>query len=158
MRDIIPMRDLIPRRELRTMTDRLFGDFFRELEEVVITPPGEKRVKCKYSYPRINIRNLDKEYNIEAAVPGLTKDGVKVDYADGVLTISGSSQNEKNETENGYVLRELHKSSFSRSISVDPELCNVEAIEASVSDGVLTVKIPKKALDKPSNKRIIEVR
>jgi len=31
-------------------------------------------------------------------------------------------------------------------------------IEAGVTDGVLTVKIPKKALDKPPNKRIIEVR
>lgn len=153
------MRDLIPRKELKTMTDRLFGDFWNELDNVLGIPRGALSSESrKYSYPRINIQKLDNEYSIEAAVPGLTKDNVQVDYANGILTISASSQNEKNENQNGYVLRELHKSSFSRSISIDPDQCDVEAIEAGVTDGLLTVKIPKKVLDKPPNKRIIEVR
>jgi HSP20 family protein len=152
------MRDLIPRKELKTMTDRLFGDFWNELDSVFGTLNGMSSSGRKYSYPRINIQSLDNEYSIEAAVPGLTKDNVQVDYANGILTISASSQNEKNENQNGYVLRELHKSSFSRSISIDPDRCDVEAIEAGVTDGLLTVKIPKKVLDKPPNKRIIEVK
>jgi HSP20 family protein len=152
------MRDLIPRRELRTMTDRLFGDFWKELEEVMTVPVGQLcATGRKYSYPRINIKNLDNEYSIEAAVPGLTKDDVKVDYADGVLTISASSQNSKDEEQNGYLVRELHKSSFSRSVVIDPEQCRVEDIEAEVADGILSVKIPKKTIDKPPDKRIIKV-
>lgn len=158
MRDLIPRG--VPRGELKTMTDRLFGDFWRELDSLMTVPVGQlgSVVGRKYSYPRINVQNLETEYTIEAAVPGLTKDDVQVDYVDGVLTISASSQNEKDEEANGYVVRELHKSSFSRSLNVDPDQCDVEAIEAGVNDGILTVKIPKKALDKPPNKRIIEVR
>jgi len=157
------MRDLIPRRrEVRTMMDRWFGDLFDDIwrqNELVVSAPldtlGQGR---KYSYPRINIQEKTDIYEIEAAVPGLTKDDVRVDYADGILTISASSQNERKSDENGYVIRELHKSSFSRSLRADPEVCDVENIEASVEDGILSVKIPKLEVDKPPPKRIIEVK
>ena len=152
------MRGLVPRRELRTMTDRLFGDFWTEIDRMLSPERFASATSAKFRYPKMNIRSLDNEFVVEAAIPGLTKEDVKVDYADGLLTISGSSKNEKNEEQNGYVVRELHKSSFARSVSVDEESCDVEKIEAGVTDGVLTVKIPKKVLDKPPNKRIIEVR
>ena len=153
---------LVPRSELGTMVDRLFGDFWNELD-TFMTPALRSdaplnQVGHKFSYPKLNIQNTEKEYVLEAAVPGLTKDEVKVEYANGLLTVSGSSKNEGETSKNGYVIRELHKSSFSRSVSVDEELCDVENIVAEVENGVLVVKIPKKVLDKPETKRIIEVK
>jgi len=150
------MRDLIPRKELGTMTTRLFDDFWNELDNWM--SPHRTVVKTKFSYPKLNIKNGEKEYLIEAAVPGLTKENVRVEYSNGLLTIAGSSQNEGKEENNGYVVREMHKSSFARSINIDEEDCDVENIEAGVENGVLTVKIPKKVLDTAVPKRIIEVK
>jgi HSP20 family protein len=152
------MRSLIPRRELRTMTDRLFGDFWTEIDRMLTSDRFVPGASTKFRYPRMNIKSLDNEFLIEAAIPGLTKEDIKVDFSDGILTISGVSKNEKNEEQNGYVVRELHKSSFSRSISIDEEICDVEKIDAGVTDGVLTIKIPKKSLDTTTPRRIIEVR
>ena len=154
------MRDLIPRYELNTMANSWFNSLWTELDNYMFPSVARKSQlpSNKFSYPKINIQNLEKEYVIEAAVPGLTKDNVKVEYVNGVLTISGKKQKESNSTQEGYVIRELHKSSFSRSVSVDEELCDVENIDAGVENGVLTVKIPKKVLDTAVPKRIIEVR
>lgn len=153
---------VIPRSELGTMVDSLFGDFWNELDSFM-TPAlrsDSSLLKSghKFSYPKMNVRNAENEFLVEAAVPGLTKDDVKVEYANGVLTVSGTSKQDESVEKNGYLVRELHRSSFSRSITVDEELCNVESIEADVKDGVLTIKIPKKVLDKAPPKRIIEVR
>jgi HSP20 family protein len=152
------MRDLIPRKELGTMTNRLFDDFWTEVDRMLSPNRFVSNTNTKFRYPRLNIRDIETEYLVEAGVPGLTKDEVKVDYDKGVLTISGSTQNQSNQEQNGYVLRELHKSSFSRSVHIDEDVCDVENISAGVENGVLTIKIPKKLLDKPENKRIIEVR
>ena len=152
------MNSLITRSEMGTMVDRLFEDFFRDWQG--FTRPARTvalNSSKKFGYPRLNLHQEEDKYVIEAAVPGLKKEEVNVEYADGVLTVSGATQNNSEINDDDYVVRELHKSSFSRSITVDEDHCDVENIEAGVKDGLLTVKIPKKVLDKPPNKRIIEV-
>lgn len=154
------MRDLIPRKEFGTMTTRLLNEFWDEVDKFMapsLFSTGIAR-NHKFSYPKLNIKSLEAEYVIEAAVPGLSKEDVKIEYADGLLTITGSSQNETKESDSGYLVRELHKSAFTRSINVDEDICKVEEINAVVENGVLTVKIPKKVLDKTETKRIIEVK
>lgn len=153
---------LVPRSELGTMVDNLFADFWNELDSFM-TPALKSdslllKSGHKFSYPKLNIQNSETEYLVEAAVPGLTKEDVRVEYANGMLTISGASKQDESVTKNGYVVRELHKSSFSRSITVDEEVCDVENISAEVENGVLSVKIPKKIIDKSETKRIIEVK
>lgn len=144
------------RRDFNTMFDSLFNDFFKEFEFGV--PSIREKRTSKFSYPKWNIQDNEKDFTIEAAVPGLTKDDVKVEYVDGVLNIRGNKQNT---TESGayghFLVRELHKSSFSRSIVLDEESCDISNINASVDEGLLKIKIPKKVLDKSKNKRIIEV-
>lgn len=154
------MRDLIPRKEFGTMATRLLNEFWDEVNKSMapsLFSTGIARTH-KFSYPKMNIKSLETEFVIEAGVPGLKKDDVQIEYADGLLTITGESQNELKEEDSKYVVRELHKSTFTRSINIDETVCDVENISAEVCDGILTVKIPKKLLDKPENKRIIEVR
>ena len=146
------------RNEWDTFMSECLSDLWRDWENVW----AEKNdISCntgsRFGYPKINLRQDEKEYVVEAGVPGLTKEDVKVDYADGLLTISGKKQNSSEIKEDDYYVRELHKSSFSRSVKVDEDHCDVEHIEAGVQDGILIVKIPKKVLDKPPEKRIIKV-
>lgn len=154
------MSNLIPRSEFNTLGRRWLDELWNDFDAIMKPSNLFSTVKSKtrFNYPRMNIKSEDKEYVVEAAVPGLAKEDVKVEYSDGMLTISGNTQNEQEDNTNGYVVRELHKSSFTRSVVIDEDLCDVFNIDASVDNGVLKIKIPKKVLDKPEPKRIIEVK
>lgn len=150
------MGSLINRKEVDTVLTRTLDDLWNEFGSLWSDKSFART--GKHLYPRVNIQDLTSEVVIEAAVPGLTKDSVQVEYVDGLLTISASKQNDANSERNGYIVREMHKSSFSRSIQIDENVYDVNSIDASVKDGLLTVKIPKVVLDKPEKKRIIEVK
>ena len=146
------------RDEWNTLTTQFLSDLWKDFDSMFDFPTDITcNVGSRFGYPRMNLRNDEKEYVIEAGIPGLSKEDINVDYSEGVLTITGSNQNSSEVNEDDYYVRELHKSAFSRSVRVDEDHCNVEHIAAEVKDGILTVKIPKKVLDKPPNKRIIEV-
>lgn len=150
------MGGLITRKEFGTMIDRLFGDFWNELD--IFDNKWPTLSRGRFSYPKWNIKELDTETVIEAGVPGLSKDEVSVEYTDGRLTISGQKKNSVSNDRNGYLVRELHQSSFARTVAVSDDLYDVENIQAEVKEGLLVVKIPKKVVDKPEPKRIIEVK
>lgn len=95
-----------------------------------------------YSVPAVNIKETDKAYEIEMAIPGLGKDDINLKLENNILTIS-SSQNEEKEEKNGnYTKREFSYKAFSRSFSV-PEEVNSDKIKASHKNGVLQVELPK---------------
>lgn len=148
------MRGLIPRREARTLTDSLFNDFFNEMMNFSFPSLLTESKKSKFAYPKMNIRDVGDGILIEAAVPGLTEDNVEVEFSDGLLSIKGSSQNTKQDDGNGYLVRELHKSSFVRSIRIDPAIHDVENIEAEVNNGTLNIKIPLLVVEQKAIKRI----
>jgi len=69
---------------------------------------------------------------------------VEVKMADGVLTIKGEKQEEKEEKKKDYYLRERNFGSFQRAFQV-PDGVDADKIEASFKNGVLTVTLPKSA-------------
>lgn len=144
----------VRRRELSTVFDNMFNDLLSDFWKDVEWP-GFTFVN-KATYPRVNVKDESERFLIEAAVPGLTEQDVEVQYNEGVLTISGKNSNEVSENRNGYVVRELHKSAFTRSFRVDEEKFVPEKIEATVDNGLLSVTIPKRAEKKeePKVKRI----
>lgn len=81
---------------------------------------------------------------------------VEVKVANGVLTIKGEKNEEKEEKKKDYYLQERSFGSFQRSFEL-PEGVDLDKIEASFKKGVLIVKLPKKAeAQKPAKK--IEVK
>ena len=107
----------------------------------------------KGSYPKVNILNAEHAVMIEAAVPGLEKEAISIEYTEGVLTIAGSS-NQVHE-QHHYVHREIKRSSFSRSFRLDDNL-DAEKISAEMKNGLLILTIPKKRPEEvePKTKRI----
>ena len=72
--------------------------------------------------------------------------------ADGILTIKGEKQEEREEIEKEYYLRERNFGWFERSFTV-PETVDTDKIEASFKSGVLTLILPKKPeTQKPAKK------
>jgi HSP20 family protein len=104
--------------------------------------------------PSTDVTETDKEIEISAELPGLEEKDVQVNLADGVLTIRGEKNAEKEEKDKNYRLVERSYGSFERSIAL-PEGVKSEDVKASIAKGVLTVKVPKPAL---AQARKIEVK
>lgn len=105
--------------------------------------------------PAVNVREDEKNFNIELAVPGVSKDEIKIEIEKDILIISSEKESKKETSENGYNLREFGNKSFCRSFTI-PENANREKINASHSDGVLNIEIPKSKEDVKLN-RVIKI-
>ena len=82
-------------------------------------------------------------YILSADLPGVQKEDLKVDFADGILTISAEHHSSKEDKdEKGYLLRERVSGSYSRSFSFED--ADESKIDAEFSNGVLTMMIGKK--------------
>ena len=131
-------------RDLATRFDTIFGNLWEEFDRKLRLNMKDFDFSfAKSGYPRIDIIDSSERMTIEASVPGLTKDQVSVEYADNILTLSGASQNTRDEKTDNRVYRELHRSQFSRSMTLDSTLYDVDKIEAEVKNGLLTVTVPK---------------
>jgi HSP20 family protein len=98
--------------------------------------------------PTSNISETDKEYLIKAELPEVKKEDVKVELADGVITISGERKHEKESKDENVLRVESFYGTFSRSFSL-PDNVDANAIKAECKDGVLRVHVPKKEPSKP---------
>lgn len=101
---------------------------------------------------RADIRETDKEFIIEAELPGVNKEDIKVDIRDDMLTISVENKVETNEERENYIRRERRYGTYSRSFYLD----NVkhEDIKAKYNNGVLTITLPKVDEGKGKNRKI----
>ena len=108
------------------------------------------------SMPAVNIREDEKNYVLELAIPGIDKKDLKIDVNEDVLTISSETKNESEESRDGYKRKEFSYTSFSRSFYV-PENVNRDKIDANYKDGVLSVELPKQEEEKNKIARQIKI-
>ncbi len=126
------------RDEFLTPFNNLFDDFFNDSFDFL-----GKDFFQKGTYPKVNVSDEDKELVIEAEVPGLTKDQIKVELEGGVLRIKGEKKSEDEVNKRNYVHRELKHSSFCRSFQLGDNV-DVEKITSKFENGVLEITLPKK--------------
>ena len=100
----------------------------------------------------VDLKENDKEYFVEADLPGIKKGDIDIDVNNNYLTIT-AKRNENQETnEENYVRRERHYGEFKRSFYMDN--VDEEKIEAYFNDGVLQIVLPKLTKDNDKKKRI----
>jgi len=102
----------------------------------------------------MDIRETDEAYIVEADVPGIKKEDVKIEVNEDVLTIRGERKVEQEEKKKDYHRMERQYGSFRRSVSI-PSGIQHDAVKAEFDDGVLRVTLPKREDTKP---RRIEVK
>jgi len=123
------------------------------------TFPAARRAQA--SSPAINVSESDKAYTVALAVPGMTKDMANVQLTeDGNLMVkieTKKQDEQKSEDGKRWLRREWGYSSYSQSFSL-PDDVDREGIEATVSDGVLHIQLPKKAAEALPSSRQIEVK
>ena len=107
--------------------------------------------------PAVNVKESEKNYEIDVVAPGRSKKDFNISAENGVLTISSEMKEEKEEKEKDYTRKEFSYSSFSRSF-VLPENANEDDIKANYADGILKLEVAKKNITQPKVKKAIEVR
>ena len=98
----------------------------------------------------VDIREEDDAFYVDAEVPGMSADDIKVEFEKNVLTLSGERKFEKEETEDKYRRVERQYGSFTRSFSL-PETVDSDNISADLKDGVLELRLPKKEAPSPKH-------
>ena len=93
---------------------------------------------------RTDIRDNGDSYTIEADLPGFKKEDIHIDVEGDYMTVTAErhSEFEQKEKKNGYLRCERSYGSFVRSFIISE--IDAEAIEASYTDGVLKLTLPKK--------------
>lgn len=108
--------------------------------------------------PALNVKEDDKELALEFRVPGMKKEDIHLEYNNGILTISGEKNEEKEEKDKDkYLRREFTSYSFHRSFELPEERYEVAKAQAAYKDGILEVTLPKKE-QKDKVSRQIEVK
>lgn len=99
---------------------------------------------------KTDIKDTDQGYEITMNLPGVKKEDVKAELKDGYLTISATSNSNKDEKDNNgrYIRRERYSGSCSRSFYVGGDV-KQEDIKAKFENGILKVTVPKKE-EKPA--------
>jgi HSP20 family protein len=106
--------------------------------------------------PAVNVKENDKNFEIELAAPGFRKEDFHVSLEQGVLTITGEKKDEKENKEDKYTRREFTCASFSRSFTL-PKNVSEEDLKASFEDGVLKLSINKKELPETKSRKQIQI-
>src|SRR5512145_239071 len=97
----------------------------------------------------INIREEEEAYILSALVPGLKADELNIQILEDVVRIEG----EYKADESSYLVRELPSGSFTRTLRL-PAPIDAEHVEADITEGVLTLRLPKAASARPKQIKI----
>jgi len=131
---------------LRQAMDRLFDDdVFRPLRWIPGAVDGP-------ALPLDVSTNTD-ALTVEASLPGIAPDDVEITVENGTLTIFGRTAQERRAEEGSYLVQEIRRGSFSRSITL-PNGLEPDKATATFEHGVLKLRIPKAEEVKPRQIRI----
>jgi HSP20 family protein len=103
--------------------------------------------------PAVDIFETEDELVLKADVPEVDLKDIDVRVENQTLTLSGERKFDKEDTSRGYHRIERAYGQFTRSFTL-PQTVDTEKVGAEYHNGVLTVKLPKKAAAKPRQVKI----
>lgn len=95
--------------------------------------------------PAVNVKEENDAFIIDVAAPGLKKEDFKVEVDRGVLMISATTEEKKEEKTDEFKRQEFSYRNFKRSFWL-PESVMTDKIDARYENGILELKIPKMAV------------
>jgi HSP20 family protein len=142
---------LIKRSEWPTLGGSMLSDFFDD-DGFFKSPWLGGR-----GMPAVNVKETDKNYEVELAVPGYDKKDFNISIDNGLLTVSAQKEEQKEKKEDNYTRREFGYSSFSRTFNL-PVNTNDQDINARYEDGILKLSIAKKQEPNGRTRKAIDVK
>ncbi len=106
------------------------------------------------SVPAVNVKDNEKDFELDLAVPGMKKDDFNIEVDNNVLTISAEVKSSEEEGTGKYTRKEFAFASFKRSFNL-PKSIDADNITADYENGILKLTLPKKEEALPKPKRSI---
>ena len=147
---------MMPVRRTQNWLPSIFNDFF----------DNDWMVKANATAPAINVFETEKEYKVELAAPGMTKEdfNVHIDEENNLVismekkTENKEESNKDEKKEGRYLRREFSYSKFQQTMIL-PDDVDKEKISAQVENGVLNINLPKFTEQaKEKTKKFIDVK
>ncbi|MGM0397274.1 MAG: Hsp20/alpha crystallin family protein [Bacillota bacterium] len=135
------MAGLVPFNRRNKMTGTGLGDFYGMLDDFFSDDfllPQRSLARDTF---KLDVQDKEKEYLIEAELPGVKKEEINLEIRDGQLVIGIQREEKVDEEKKNYIHKERRYCSMSRSVylaDADPE-----NIKAKLDDGVLEITVPK---------------
>lgn len=135
------MSGLVPfNRKNKDLINSDFGSFYNMLDDFFSDSWPSRRSLVGDTF-KVDVQENENEYIIEAELPGVKKEEIKLDLNDGKLGISVQREENINEEKKNYIHKERRFSSMSRTVYL--ENSKGEGIKASLDNGLLSIKVPK---------------
>jgi HSP20 family protein len=131
---------------LRQAMDRLFEDSF-------VRPAGWGSSATESMSLPVDVSTSADELTVQTALPGITPEDVDVTVENGTLTIRAETRSERKDGEGDYLVQEIRRGTFTRSIAL-PNGLEPDKATASFENGLLTLRIPRAEQVKPRQIRI----
>lgn len=131
----------------------LFNDFFND--------NWMPAVKYHTSAPAVNVSEDEKEYKVEIAAPGMTKEDFTIQLStegDIIISMEKKTENKEEKEKKTYLRREFSYSKFEQRFTL-PDNVEKTKISAGMEHGVLTINIPKKTEEEKAKETLnIEIK
>lgn len=129
------------------LSDSLFSTPFNGLFNSLMDEVKPRHGHMNF-WPSSDIIEHQDAYEIRLSLPGIKKEDIKISLDGDHLTIEGERRQEQNSETSKYLKREMNYGKFSRSFTIGK--ADSKGIEAGFEDGVLSVRLPKRAEEKVS--------
>jgi HSP20 family protein len=113
-----------------SLFDRYFNDAFQNIS---------RELNFR---PQVDVAETEKSFELSFSLPGLKKEEIKINLEGNVLTVSGERKLNKEQKNKNFHSVETQYGSFSRSFEL-PETVEINKIDASYKDGLLSIELPK---------------
>jgi len=125
----------------RSNIENIFEEFFHDFNR--LSSPLLSETMRASLLPRLNISEADNKYLIEAELPGVKQNDLELKLDNNILIIKGKTEENNENKERNYFMRERYYGSFQRSLTL-PNNTNEDDINATFKDGILNIEITKK--------------
>ncbi len=126
---------------VRNKKNNLVNPFFNDVYSLLNDSFLNEKLAIRT--PAVNIAETEAQFEVELAVPGLSKEDFKINLDKNVLNVSAEKKTETVDENKKFTKREYSYHSFSRSFTL-PESADSAKIEADYTAGILKLTIAKK--------------
>ena len=140
-----------------TEMDRIFDNFKRDLEKSFTSFPSFTMPSLpKLPETSCDVVDEGTHFKVSVELPGVKKNEIELNVTDNSIEISAESKQEKEQKKKNYLRKERREVSHHRTIPLSEKVVAGQ-VKAKLTDGVLTITLPKSKPTPVSKKKAIKV-
>lgn len=159
--EVVPVKrnDIVPAQQEKTVLDiqNDFNELFDSLRKNIENSFGSLKVPQEFQNdwfrPSLDISSSGKNYTVKLELPGVDIKDIDIEITENTMKIKGEKKQEREEKDKDFYRIERSYGSFQRVLNL-PQDSDIDKIESTHKDGVLSIVIPKMELPKSEVKTI----